>query len=83
MKRILAFLMVIGIALVAICPAFAEGNMELTILSENYIEYKGYSDMKGVYLAKVQNNTDQGYYLTTGTLTLKDADGNVIKPEEE
>ena len=78
MKRILAFLMVIGIFLLAICPAFADGGMELTILSENYIEYKGYSDMKGVYLAKVQNNTDQGYYLTTGTLILKDADGNEV-----
>ena len=77
MKRILAFLMVIGIALMAICPAFADGSMELTILSENYIEYKGYSDMKGVYLAKVQNNTDQGYYLTTGTLLLKDANGTI------
>ena len=77
MKRILAFLIVIGIFLLAICPAFADGSMALTILSENYIEYKGYSDMKSVYLAKIQNNTDQGYYLTTGTLILKDANGTI------
>ncbi len=77
MKRILAVLLVLGMFLAAAGSAFADG-MEVTYLSENYIEYKGYSDMKAVYLAKVQNNTGEGYYITTGTLTLKDADGNEI-----
>ncbi len=75
MKRILAVILVFGMFLAAACSASADG-MELTYLSENYIEYEGYSGMKAVYLAKVQNNTAEGFYVTTGTLTLYDAEGN-------
>lgn len=75
MKRILAILLVLGMILTAACSALAE-EMEVTILSENYLEYEGYSGRKAVYLAKIQNNTGAGYYVTSGTISLLDADGN-------
>ena len=75
MKNFFAVLLVLGVFLTAVCSACADG-MELTFLSENYLEYEGYSGMKAMYLAKIQNNTDTGFYVTSGTLTLLDADGN-------
>lgn len=76
MKRFSAMFLVL-VLLAAAGFTFAE-EMEITVLRENYIEYKGYNSMKGEYLAQIQNNTSAGYYVYTGTITLLDADGNAL-----
>ncbi len=56
-------------------PAAAD-DPELTIVEDNfYVREKYDHSLEGIYLAKVQNNTDVPLYLSSGTIVLKDADG--------
>lgn len=50
----------------------------LTTVKSSFITLQGYSAMKGVYMAEVKNDTDAGFYIVNGALTLKDADGNEV-----
>ncbi|MBQ8072514.1 MAG: hypothetical protein IJ231_01990 [Clostridia bacterium] len=51
---------------------------ELTIVEENFYVRDSYSGQQGVYIAKIQNQTEEPAYLSEGSLTLQDADGNEI-----
>ncbi len=53
-----------------------EPAAELTILKENFTVMESYSGFRGTYIAKVQNNTEAPLFITGGSLTVKDADGN-------
>ena len=55
---------------------------ELTIVEENFYVREGYGSQEGYYIAKVQNNTEEPAYLSQGTLTLTDAEGNEIGKAE-
>ena len=51
---------------------------ELSILRESFKVVESYNGYRGVYIAKVQNNTGSPFYITGGTLTMKDAEGNAV-----
>ena len=55
---------------------------ELTVVEENFYVREGYGSQEGYYIAKVQNNTEESAYLSQGTLTLTDAEGNEIGKAE-
>ena len=55
---------------------------ELTVVEENFYVREGYGSQEGYYIAKVQNNTEEPAYLSQGTLTLTDAEGNEIGKAE-
>lgn len=51
---------------------------ELTILQENFKVVESYNGYRGIYIAKVQNNTGSPFFITGGTMTMKDAEGNPV-----
>lgn len=51
---------------------------ELTVVEENFYVRESYSGQEGVYIAKVQNNSETPAYLSDGSLILRDADGNEV-----
>jgi hypothetical protein len=57
-------------------PAEADAP-ELTYLAESFKVVESYSGFRGIYIAKVRNDTDQPLFITDGALTLTDASGNV------
>ena len=62
----------------AATPTEAPAEPELTILQENFMVTESYSGFRGIYIAKVQNNTEAPFFITGGTMQLKDADGSVV-----
>lgn len=77
MKKLFALVLVLCLAL-ALVPAMAEEEAGLTIVSDYFICRESYSNFEGMYMAKVQNNTDHLLYLTEGSLALMDAEGNLV-----
>ena len=51
---------------------------DLTILEDNFYVRDSYDGQEGIYIAKVQNNNDVPAYLSGGTMTLRDAEGNEV-----
>ena len=47
-------------------------------MEENFYVRESYSGQEGVYIAKVQNNSETPAYLSDGSLILRDADGNEV-----
>ena len=65
-------------------PGTGEGSSgpEVTVVEENFYTSESYFGVKGLYIAKVQNNNDFAVYLDNGKLILKDADGNEVSRRE-
>ena len=56
---------------------------ELTIVEENFYLRESYDEaQEGFYIAKVQNNTETPAYISEGSLTLLDANGNEVGKTE-
>ena len=55
---------------------------EVTVVEENFYTSESYFGLKGIYIAKVQNNNESAIYLDNGILILKDADGNEVSRRE-
>lgn len=56
---------------------------ELTVLEDNFYLRKSYGERyDGIYIARVQNNTEAPLYIDDGLLILKDAEGNEAGREE-
>ena len=51
---------------------------ELTVLRENFKVVESYNGYRGIYIAKVQNNTGSPFFISGGTMTMKDAEGNAV-----
>ncbi len=81
MKKKMTVILAISMLLTFVCCACADGP-ELTVLNKNYYEYQGYSSMRALYLAKVQNNTDTGFYIVNGSFILKDAGGGELASQK-
>lgn len=60
----------------SVTAAAPETTAEITLLQENFLVMEGYSGYTGTYMAKVQNNTEAPLFITGGSLTVTDADGN-------
>ncbi len=58
--------------------AMEPAEPELSVLGESFRVVESYSGYRGVYIARVQNNTGAPLYITGGALTLKDAEGNAV-----
>ena len=54
----------------------------LSVVEENFYVRESYFGMEGVYIAKVQNNTETTLIINGGQLVIKDADGNEIGRKE-
>ena len=54
----------------------------LTVVEENFYVRESYFGKEGVYIAKVQNNTESPLVLNNGLLVVKDADGKEIGRKE-
>ena len=54
------------------------GGTGLDVLAENFVVTESYSGYDGTYIAKVQNNTGSPLWLTSGSLAVKDASGNLV-----
>ena len=78
MKKLFALLLALCLVLALVPTLAEEESAGLTILSENFIARAGYSNLEGIYMAKVQNATDKVLYLTEGSLALFDADFNLV-----
>ncbi len=64
-------------------PAPAAAAPELTVLEDNFYLRKSYGEKyDGIYIARVQNNTEAPLYIDDGLLVLKDAEGNEAGREE-
>ena len=59
-------------------PGAAAGGTGLDVLAENFVVTESYSGYEGTYIAKVQNNTGSPLWLTSGSLAVKDASGNLV-----
>ena len=59
-------------------PGAAVGGTGLDVLAENFVVTESYSGYEGTYIAKVQNNTGSPLWLTSGSLAVKDASGNLV-----
>lgn len=55
---------------------------ELTVVDDNFYAYETYFGMEGMYIARVQNSNDVPLYVSSGSLVLKDADGDEIGRRE-
>ena len=62
-------------AAAAAAPASA---LTVDILAENFYVIESYSGYRGVWLAEVMNLNSVPVYVRSGSLTVKDADGNVV-----
>ena len=62
----------------AAAAAAPEAELALDILAENFYVIESYSGYRGVWLAKVMNLNPVPVYVRSGSLEVKDADGNVV-----
>ena len=53
-------------------------ELTLDIIAENFYVIESYSGYRGVWLAEVMNLNQEPVYVRSGSLTVKDADGNVV-----
>ena len=56
----------------------AASELTVDIISENFYVIESYSGYRGVWLAEVMNLNQGPVYVRSGSLTVKDADGNVV-----
>ena len=56
----------------------AEENAAVTILKGTFKVIESYSGFRGVYIAKVQNNTSVPLFITSGSLKVTDASENLV-----
>ena len=62
----------------AAASAAAASELTVDIISENFYVIESYSGYRGVWLAEVMNLNQEPVYVRSGSLTVKDADGNVV-----
>ena len=62
----------------AAAAAAPDAELALDILTENFYVMESYSGYRGVWLAKVINTNSIPVYVRSGSLEVKDADGNVV-----
>ncbi|MBR5960098.1 MAG: hypothetical protein IKZ98_03825 [Clostridia bacterium] len=54
------------------------GSAEATVVKENFKIVKSYSGYTGLYIAKLQNETDTPLFVTDGSMQLTDANGKTV-----
>ena len=65
-------------AAAAAAQAAPDAVLTLDIIAENFYVIESYSGYRGVWLAKVMNLNTIPVYVRSGSLEVKDADGNVV-----
>jgi hypothetical protein len=60
----------------------AEDEANLTIAEENFYVRESYFGKECVYIAKVQNDTEDSLLINDGSMIIKDADGNEVAKRE-
>ena len=65
-------------AAAAAAQAAPDAELTLDIIAENFYVIESYSGYRGVWLAEVMNLNTIPVYVRSGSLTVKDADGNVV-----
>ena len=62
-------------------PQLKSGDPVVTFVSSSFIVTESYSGYRGTYIAKIRNDYDTPIFITGGSMTVSDADGNQVAEE--